>query len=143
MIEQEPLTLELYDAVMGRPAYNRIEDHALIGERSVRIVADGIAEEMTVASRIAEIVLAIILMHPRSLEEAMRIACLQRFAVLIDYQYAVRSLSKLLDVITQTNHEARQGGYISRRKELCLLVSSRTEVDATFLHQFLRSLIPL
>ena len=143
MIEQEPLALELYDAVMGRPAYNRIEDHTLIGERSVRIVADGIAEEMTVASRIAEIVLAIILMHPRSFEEAMRIACLQGFTVLINYQHAVRSLSKLLDVITQTDHEARQGGYISRRKELGLLVSSRTEVDATFLHVLLSCLIPL
>ena len=82
-------------------------------------------------------------MHPRSLEEAMGIAGLQGFAVLINYQYAVRSLSKLLDVITQTNHEARQGGYISRSKELGLLVSSRTEVDATFLHVLLSCLIPL
>ena len=64
VIEQEPLALVLDDAVMGCPAHNGIEEHTLIGERSVRIVADGIAEEMTVASRIAEIVLAIILMHP-------------------------------------------------------------------------------
>ena len=35
MIEEEPLALVLYDRVMGCPAYNRIQDHALISERSV------------------------------------------------------------------------------------------------------------
>ena len=64
MIAKIPLPLELYDAVMGCPAYDRIEDDALIGERSIGVVADGIAEEVAVAGGVGEVVLAIVLMHP-------------------------------------------------------------------------------
>ena len=64
VIEQEPLALIFDDAVMGGPAYNGIEDDALISERAVGIVADGIAEEVAVTCRIAEIVLTIVLVHP-------------------------------------------------------------------------------
>lgn len=64
MIEQEPLTLVLYNAVMGCPTHNGIEDNALIGEWTVRIITDSIAKHVAVTSRIAEIVLSIILVHP-------------------------------------------------------------------------------
>ena len=64
VIEQEPLALILYDAVMGGPAYDGIEDDALISERTVGIVADGIAEEVAVNCRIAEIEIATVLVHP-------------------------------------------------------------------------------
>ena len=87
MIEQEPLALILHDAVMRGPAYDGIEQYALIGERSVRIVADGVAKEVAVACRIAEVILAVVLMHPRSLEETVGIASFERFAVLVDNQY--------------------------------------------------------
>ena len=78
VIAQIPLALELDDAVVGSPTYDGVEDDALIGERSVRIIADGIAEEVAVASRVREIILAIVFVHPRSLEETMWIACLHR-----------------------------------------------------------------
>ena len=64
VIEQEPLALVLDDAVMGGPAYDGIEDDALISEWAVGVVADSVAEEVAVTSRIAEIVFAIVLVHP-------------------------------------------------------------------------------
>ena len=45
-------------------------------------------------------------------------------------------------IVAHLHHEAGEGGYIGRCKELGLLVGSRTEVYA-FLHKLLRSLIPL
>ena len=45
MIEQEPLALVLHDAVVRGPTHNGIEEHTLIGERSVGVVADTVAEE--------------------------------------------------------------------------------------------------
>lgn len=136
VIEQEPLALVLDDAVVGSPAHNGIEEHTLIGERSVGVVADGVTEEVAVTGRIAEIVLAIILVHPRSLKETMRITGLQGLSVLIDDDYIVRSFCKLHDIVAQTDYAAGQGRHIGRSEELRLLVSGRTEVDA-FLQELL------
>ena len=52
VVEEIPLTLELYDRMVSGPSHNRIEYHTLIGERSVRIVANTIAEVVGVTSRI-------------------------------------------------------------------------------------------
>ena len=52
VIAQIPLALELDDAVVGGPAYDGIENDTLIGERSVGIVTNGIAEEVAVACRV-------------------------------------------------------------------------------------------
>ena len=106
MIEQEPLALVLYDRVMGGPAHYWVEDYALISEWAVRIVADTIAQHVAVAGRIAEVVLAIILVHPRSLEESVWIASLQGLSVLIYYQHAAWSLGKLQHIVAHLHHEA-------------------------------------
>ena len=64
MIEQVPLTLELYDAVVGSPSHDGVEDDTLVGERPVGVVANAIAEEVAVARRVGEVLLAIVLVHP-------------------------------------------------------------------------------
>ena len=64
MIEEIPLSLVLNDAVVGCPTNNRIEDNSLIGERTVWVVTRGVAQEVAVASRVREVVLAVVLMHP-------------------------------------------------------------------------------
>jgi hypothetical protein len=64
VIEQIPLSFVFHDAMMGCPTDYRVKDNALIGEWSVRVVTDGIAEEMTVTCRIREIVLPVIFVHP-------------------------------------------------------------------------------
>ena len=81
-------------------------------------------------------------MHPRCLEEAMRIASLQRFTILIKYYYAMRSLGKLLHIIAQTNYETWQCRNISRTEKLGFLICSRSKIDTLFLKLFW-SLIPL
>ena len=64
VIAQIPLALELYNAVVRCPTYDGIEDDTLIGEGAIGIVADGVAQEVAVTSRVGEIVLSIILVHP-------------------------------------------------------------------------------
>ena len=63
-MEKIPLAVYLNDGMMGGPTDHRSEDHALIYEWAVRVVADGITEEMGVACGIGEIILSVILMHP-------------------------------------------------------------------------------
>ena len=108
VVEEIPLTLVLHDAVMGGPSHDGLEDDALIGEGSVRIVTHGIAQVMGVASAVGEIILAVHLVHPGSLEEAVRIAGLQRFAFLIDDDDGTGSLSELQHVV---GHAGHAGGY--------------------------------
>ena len=76
VMEEIPLATVFNDAVVGGPAYDRSKDFTAIDEGSVGVVADGVAEQMAVTGGIGEIILAIVLMHPRSLEEAVRVICL-------------------------------------------------------------------
>ena len=81
MIEQIPLSTILNNAMVSCPAYYRLKYYALVCEGAVGVVADGIAEEVAVAGGVGEVVLAVVLVHPRCLEEAVRIAGLQRLSV--------------------------------------------------------------
>ena len=128
--------------MVGGPAYDGFEDNTLIGERAVGVVAYGVAQQVTVACRVAEIVLAIILVHPRGLEESVRVASLQRLSVLVDNEHGTRSLGKLQEVIIHASHQAGQGWHIGSREELGLAVRSWTEVH-TFLQHLLGGNIPL
>ena len=64
MIEQEPFSLILDDAVVGSPSYYGVENDTLIGERAVGVVTDGIAEEVTVTGGVAEIIFTVVFVHP-------------------------------------------------------------------------------
>ena len=76
MMEEIPLALILKNGMMGCPAHYWSEDHTLVGEWSVRIVANTIAKEVAISGGVREIVFPIVLMHPRSLKEAVRVVCL-------------------------------------------------------------------
>ena len=52
VIQQIPLPLKFYNAVVRCPTHYGLEDYALIGERTVRIIAYGIAQQVAVAGRI-------------------------------------------------------------------------------------------
>jgi hypothetical protein len=95
VIEQIPLTLILYDAVVSGPSYNGVKDNTLIGERTIRIIANSIAQHVAVTSRVGEVVLTVILMHPAGLEEAVRITSLQGLSILIYDDKRTWSLCKL------------------------------------------------
>ena len=87
VIEQEPFALILHNAMVCGPTYDWIKDDALRGKGAIRIVTNSIAEHVAVACRIAKVILAVILVHPGSLEEAVRITGLQRLTVLIEDDY--------------------------------------------------------
>ena len=52
VVEQVPLSLVLYNRVVGGPAYNGVKDNTLIGERSVGVVTRSVAQEVAVAGRV-------------------------------------------------------------------------------------------
>ena len=60
VIAKIPLAFIFYDAVVGGPSYDGIENDALIGEWSIGIVTNGIAEEVAVARGVGEIILAVV-----------------------------------------------------------------------------------
>ena len=55
VVAQIPLTLVFHDGVMGSPAYNGIEDDTLIAEGAIRVVTDGVAQEVAVARGVTEV----------------------------------------------------------------------------------------
>ena len=60
MVEEPPLAAELHDGVVRGPAVDRGQDDALVGERAVRVVTDGVANLVRVAGGVAEVVLALV-----------------------------------------------------------------------------------
>ena len=84
VVEQIPLSFIFYDGMVCSPAHNRSKDNALISERSVRIIASGVAQTMRITSGVGKIIFTVILMHPAGFEEtAPVIARGQRFTVFI------------------------------------------------------------
>ena len=98
-MEQIPLSLVLTDTVMGCPTYYRFQDDALVSERTIRIITYSIAEIMSITGRVAEVILALILMHPASLEEAMRIIGWQYLTLLVNDDNRLWHFCKLLHII--------------------------------------------
>jgi hypothetical protein len=131
VIAEIPLSLILYDGMVSGPAYDGVEDDALIAEWAIGVVTNGIAQEVAVASRVGEIVFAIVFVHPRGLEETMRIASLHGFAILVEHNDVAGSLCKLLYVIAHAYHAAVDGRAVGLCEELALVVGSCTKVDET------------
>jgi hypothetical protein len=71
VVAEIPLTFELYDGVVGGPTYDGVEDDTFIGKWSIGIVANSIAKQVAVTCRVGEIILSIVFVHPRGLEEAV------------------------------------------------------------------------
>ena len=113
MMEEIPFTLVFDDAVVCGPANDGSKDHALEGEGAVGIIANGVAQQMAVAGGIGEIVLAIVFVDPRSLEEAVRIISLEGLSLLVDNHDRPRLLGKLHHVLAQTHAAARQSGFVA------------------------------
>lgn len=70
MVEQPPSTLELNNGVMCSPAQDWLENAPAVGEWAIGACAGSVAQVVGVAGRVAEVVAAVVLVHPRSLEES-------------------------------------------------------------------------
>ena len=140
-MEEVPLALILNDGVMGGPTLDGSQDDALINEWSFRIVTDSIAEEVGVAGRVAVVVLAVVLVHPRCLEEVMRIAHLHGSAVLINDTDRFRLVGKAKHIVAELHNAWRDARLLISREagevdSLVLLVVALqlTAEDATEIH---------
>ena len=109
VVEEIPVAVILQDAVVCCPADNGVEDHTLIGERTVGIVADSIAEQVTVAGGVREIVSAVHLMHPAGLEESVRVVGGEWLSLLVDDDDGTWHLAELHAVGRHTRHTCGDG----------------------------------
>ena len=124
-MEQIPLTLILADTVMGCPTYHRLQNNALVSERTIRIITYSIAEIMGITGRVTEVILALVLVHPASLEEAMRIIGWQYLTLLVNNDNRLWHLSKLLNIISHHGYTGWQRILLAFWKMLilqCLVV---------------------
>lgn len=119
-MEQIPLSLVLTDAMMGCPTYYRLQDNTLVSERTIRIITYSIAEIMSITGRVAEVILALILMHPAGLEEAMWIICWQYITLFVNDDNRLWHFSKLLHIIRHHGYTRWQWVLLAFREMLIL-----------------------
>jgi hypothetical protein len=117
--------------MVGCPTHNGLQNDALINEGAVRIVANGVTEQVTVACGIREIVLAFIFMHPRGLEEAVWVASLQGLSVLVEDNNRTWSLGELKHIVGHAGHITVKCRNIGRSPEFGLLVGSVTYINVS------------
>ena len=97
---------------MRGPALHGKQEMTSVLERPFRRLSGCVGEKMRVAGRIGEVVDAVALEHPGSLEEAtLMVAAKQRFAVFAEYHDVARWLRKLLHVWSEPGHLRRQRGH--------------------------------
>ena len=112
MVEKVPAAAVLDDRVVRGPAEDRRQDDALVGKRPVRVVADGVADPVGVAGGIAEVVFAVVLVHPAGLEEAALVVFdLDGGAVLIQQDDRFGLLGELEHVLAELHHAGRDGRF--------------------------------
>lgn len=70
MVEKIRLALKLNNGMVSRPSKHRLENASSIDERSERARSGSEAQEVSIACRVREVVGTVVLVHPRSLEEA-------------------------------------------------------------------------
>ena len=70
MIEEVRFALVLDNGMMRRPPEHRLQDPAPVREGPKGTIPRGVAQIVRVAGRVGEVVRAVALVHPRSLEEA-------------------------------------------------------------------------
>ena len=96
VMEKPPFAFELHYTMESGPAYHRSKNLSLVSERSIRIVSDSIADTMSIAGRVAEIILSVVLVEPAGLEEAaLVVSCKKRLAVLIENHHVARIFREL------------------------------------------------
>ncbi|KAL1954283.1 hypothetical protein VTO42DRAFT_1425 [Malbranchea cinnamomea] len=116
VVEEVPLALELCDRMMRRPSQDRFQDAACIGERTQGARSRGVNEVVRVSGRVGEVVCAVVLVHPGSLEEApVMVVCLERLTCLggQDDQVLHRR-SERAHVVVQLGDARTQRGHIAR-----------------------------
>jgi hypothetical protein len=114
VVEQVPLSLELSDRVVSRPALDRLQDAILVSERTKRRVANGVRQVVGVAGRVREVVLAVVLVHPGGLEEApVVVAGVDRLAIGVVDDKILHVAGESVHVVTQLRHPGHQSRLVA------------------------------
>ena len=116
MMEKIPLALILQNGVVGSPTNHRSKNHTLISEWAVTVVTNSIAQHVAITSGIREVVLAIVLVHPRCFEETMWVICLERITFVIHDDDWTWSLSKVETILGETHATTWQSIVLSFRE---------------------------
>lgn len=102
--------------MMRRPTNNGCKDNPFVRERTIRIIADRIAEIVRVARRVGEIIFSIIFMHPGGLEEtAIMFAGGNHRSIFIQNHDPPRLFRKLKHIVAQFDYAGRQSRFIIYR----------------------------
>ena len=117
MIKQIPLALELSNRMMRRPPNNRLKDPSRIRKRTHGARARSIHEIVRISRRVREVVRAIILVHPRRLEEpSIVVIRLDRLARLRRQKHQIlRRARERAHVRVQFPNDGHQRGHVARR----------------------------
>ena len=114
MVEQIPFSFILYNGMVRGPTHYRSEDDTLIGERSVRIVADGVTQAVRIAGGVGEIIFAVVFVHPTGFEEtAFIVASRQRFAILIQNDNGFRLFCKFQHIFAEFGHTSGESLFVA------------------------------
>ena len=109
-MEQIPFVPVFHNGVVGSPAYHRSQDYSLISERTVRIVADGVAQAVGITGRVGEVIFSVILVHPACFEEtAFVVSGCQRLPVFVQDHYGFRFFGKLQHIRTEFGNASGDG----------------------------------
>ena len=106
----------LQDGVVRGPAEHGLEDAALVGVRSVRIVGHGVDDVMGRAGGIGEVVFAVVLVQPRIFEiAAVLVAGLDRGTVFVEDHDVARCLGELEHIVLHEGDLRADGVFVPGR----------------------------
>jgi hypothetical protein len=116
VVEQIPLALELSNRVVRRPALDRLQDAVLVCERPKWRVANRVRKVVSVASRVGEVVFAVVLVHPGSLEEAtVVLAGVDWLAVCVVDDKFLHVARESVHVVTKLGHTWHESRFVTVR----------------------------
>ena len=123
MVEQVAAAFELADRMVRRPADHRGHDLAAVGEGAIRAIPDRIAEQVGIARRVGEIVLAVVPVQPGRLEiTALVVASEQGLAVLVEDEDRARAFCELRHVGREPRHPRRERFLVCFRLFVCRVI---------------------
>ena len=64
MVEKIPFSFKFSNGVMRSPSYYWRKNYSLIDERTIGIISNGIAQEMSIPGRVREVILTLVFVHP-------------------------------------------------------------------------------
>ena len=96
------------------PALHGFEHNALVSERAIRVVADGVAQIVGISGGVGEVVLAVVFVHPGRFEETFVVVAFQeKFAVFVQNFHLFHFFGEALQVGAEFGYPRQDGGLVA------------------------------